>query len=63
MDSDLLTLAETAALLRLKPSTIRAWVSQRRIPYVKLGRLVRIKRRDAEALIEASVIGGLPLRP
>jgi excisionase family DNA binding protein len=63
MDSELLTVPEAAALLRLKPSTIRAWVCQKRIPYVKLGRLVRIKRRDAEALIEASVIGALPVRP
>lgn len=54
--NDLLTVPETAELLRLKPSTIRAWVCQRRIPYVKLGRLVRIKRSDAEALIQASVV-------
>ena len=63
MDSDLLTAPEAAALLRLKPSTIRAWVCQRRIPYVKLGRLVRIKRTDAEALIRASLIESLAPRP
>ncbi len=63
MDSELLTVPETAALLRLKPSTIRAWLGQRKIPFVKLGRLVRIKRSDAEALIEASVVGSLPGRP
>lgn len=56
MDSDLLTVPEAAALLRLKPSTIRAWVCQRRIPYVKLGRLVRIRRSDAEAVIQSSVV-------
>ena len=56
MDSDLLTVAETAAFLRLKTSTIRAWVCQRKIPYVKLGRLVRIRRRDAEAFIEARIV-------
>jgi len=63
MDSELLTVPEAAALLRLKPSTIRAWVCQRKIPFVKLGRLVRIKRSDAEALIEASLIGSLTVRP
>ena len=57
MDSGLLTVPEAAALLRLKPSTIRAWVCKRKIPFVKLGRLVRIKRSDAEALIEASLVG------
>ena len=63
MASELLTVPEAAALLRLKPSTIRAWVSQKRISYVKLGRLVRIKRSDAEALIQASVIQSLAVRP
>jgi excisionase family DNA binding protein len=56
MDSDLLTVPETAALLRLKPSTIRAWLCQHRISYVKLGRLVRIRRGDVEALIAGSVV-------
>ena len=57
MSSELLTVPEAAALLRLKPSTIRAWVCHKRIPYVKLGgRLVRIRRADAEALIASSVV-------
>ena len=57
MDSELLTVPEAAALLRLKPSTIRSWVCQKRIPYVKLGgRLVRIRRSDADALISASIV-------
>ncbi len=55
-DSGLLTLAEAAALLRLRVSTLRAWVLRRRIPYVKVGRLVRIRRSDVEALIEASMV-------
>jgi excisionase family DNA binding protein len=63
MDSELLTVPEAAALLRLKPSTIRAWVCQKRIPYVKLGRLVRIKRTDAEAIIQANIIPSLAVRP
>jgi excisionase family DNA binding protein len=49
--TDLLTVPEAAELLRLKPSTIRAWICQRKIPFVKLGRLVRIRRSDVEALI------------
>jgi len=55
--SDLLTVSETAALLRLKVSTVRAWVLQRRVPFVKLGgKRVFFRRADLEALIAASVI-------
>jgi excisionase family DNA binding protein len=57
-DHELLTVPETAALLRLKVSTIRAWVCQRRIPYVKLGgRVVRIRREDAMALVAKGLVG------
>jgi excisionase family DNA binding protein len=55
--TELLTVPEAAALLRLKVSTIRAWVCQRKIPYVKLGgRLVRIRRLDADAIIAAGLV-------
>ncbi len=61
MTSELLTTKETAALLRVQPSTVRAWMRpsrgrQQRLPYVKLGRCVRIRRSDAEALIKSSVV-------
>jgi len=56
VESELLTVPEAAALLRLKPSTIRAWVCQRRIAFVKVGRLVRIRRCDAQALIEGNIV-------
>ena len=59
-DSALLTLAEAAGLLRLRVSTLRAWVLRRKVPYCKVGRLVRIRRGDIDALIAASVV---PARP
>jgi excisionase family DNA binding protein len=59
-DSGLLTIAEAANLLRLKTSTMRAWILRRRLPYCKVGRLVRIRRTDVEALIAASLV---PARP
>lgn len=54
--SDLMTVAESAALLRLKPSTVRAWILEKRIPYVKLGGRVFLRRSDCEALIAASLV-------
>jgi excisionase family DNA binding protein len=56
VESGLLTLAEAASLLRVKVSTLRAWVLRRRIPYVKVGRLVRLRQSDLSALIAASVV-------
>ena len=52
-EDKLLTIPETALLLRLQPSTIRAWILKRLIPFVKVGRLVRVRRSDVEALIAA----------
>lgn len=52
----LLTVAETAERLRLKPSTIRAWILNRRIRYVKMGGRVLIQARDIDALIEESLV-------
>lgn len=60
MAESLLTIAEAASLLRLKPSTMRAWILRRRLPYCKVGRLVRIRRADVDALIAASLV---PSRP
>ncbi|KKM97049.1 hypothetical protein LCGC14_1172000 [marine sediment metagenome] len=61
MTSELLTVPEVAALFRVQVSTVRAWIRpsqgrRQRLPYIKLGRCVRIRRRDAEALIESSVV-------
>lgn len=55
-ESTLITIAETASLLRLKPSTVRAWIFRRKLPFCKVGRLVRIRRADVYALIAASVV-------
>lgn len=55
-ESALLTLAEASEMLRLRISTLRAWVLRRRIPYVKVGRLVRVRRADVEALIQRSTV-------
>jgi excisionase family DNA binding protein len=44
-----LSVEEAAELLRLKPSTIYAWVSKNEIPYSKVGSRVLFER---EALVE-----------
>lgn len=54
--SQLLTLCEAAVLLRLKVSTLRAWILKRRIPHVKLGSRVFLRRSDIKALISRSIV-------
>jgi excisionase family DNA binding protein len=48
----LLDVPEAAALLGLKPWTLRQWISQRRIAFIKVGRLVKFRYADIEAFIE-----------
>jgi excisionase family DNA binding protein len=60
LSNDLLTVPEAAALLWVKVSTMRAWTCQRRIPFVKVGRLVRIRRTDAEAYITSRTVKAEP---
>jgi len=38
-----LTLKEVAELLKVKPRTIYAWVSDKRIPYERKGNLLRFR--------------------
>ena len=53
-ERQLLTVRESATLLRLSENTIRQWIWQRRLPVVRLGRAVRLKRQDLEQLIDQS---------
>ena len=56
-EQDLLTVRETAAVLRLSTSTIRSWILQRRIPFVKFyNKAIRFRRKDIDALIAASIV-------
>ena len=49
----MLTTHELSQWLRVKESTIRKWVCYDRIPYLKVGRLVRISERGHSALARA----------
>ena len=47
---ELLTVQETAALLRVSPVTVRRYISSGRLTAVHVGRNVRIEREDVEKL-------------
>jgi excisionase family DNA binding protein len=53
---ELLTATEATEVLPLKPATIRAWILYRRIPYVKLGRRVFLRRKDLEKVLVDNLV-------
>ena len=48
---ELMTVAEIAAVLKLNQQTIRNWIDQGRLPAIRIGRRVRIRRSDFEELL------------
>jgi excisionase family DNA binding protein len=52
IDNKLLTVDEVAALLRVRPSCIRRWISERKIGIVHIGRVVRVQRSEVTRVIE-----------
>ncbi len=53
---ELLDLREGAKELHLSIHTLRAWTYQKRIPFVRLGRRVLLRRVDLEALVNKNLI-------
>jgi excisionase family DNA binding protein len=51
MNSKLLTVAEAAEALRIKPATVRAWVLRRKISSYRVGRAVRIGAEEIERVL------------
>lgn len=49
---ELLTIQETAAILKVSPITVRRFIKSRRLPAVRVGRALRVRREDVESLPE-----------
>jgi len=58
-----ITIPEAARELGVKVPTIRAWIGQRRLGHLKLGRAVRIPRAEIERILENSFVPARPERP
>jgi excisionase family DNA binding protein len=54
LNTPLLTVHETAEQLRVKESTIRAWIRQEKLRAIKFGREWRIASRDLESFMNAN---------
>lgn len=56
ISSELLSVDEAAEYLRISPHTLRAWLNQGRVPYVKLGGRVLFRLEDLMALVSSSLV-------
>jgi excisionase family DNA binding protein len=54
---ELLTVAEIAASLKMNQQSIRNWIDSGYLPAIRIGRRVRVKRSDFDALLEANYTG------
>jgi excisionase family DNA binding protein len=55
--SELLTAGEAAQYLRISEWTLRHWVSDRKIRFIKMGRAVRFKRAHLDRFLQDNVHG------
>ena len=56
MEKRLIGVEETAKYLDIKPHTLYTWVSQRRIPFVKCGRLTKFDLKDIDEYIRENKV-------
>ena len=56
MEKRFLNVEELAEYLGVKDKTIYSWVNQRKIPYVKVGRLLRFDSKETEEWIKENSI-------
>lgn len=53
---ELVNLEEGAKELRISIHTLRAWIYQKRLPFVRLGRRVLLRRADLENFVNKNVV-------
>ncbi len=53
------TVAEAAAELGLSVHTVRAWIADRRIGHIRLGRAIRISSAEIRRVIEQNTVPAL----
>ncbi len=56
MPKTLLTVREASERLSLREGTVRLWLAQRRLPYVRCGRAIRIPSEAVEQFIQRNTI-------
>jgi excisionase family DNA binding protein len=58
----LISVPEAAQRLGISPLTMRAWVRQRRLPVVRLGRRVLLDPQDVEEYMDTHRVAAVTIR-
>ena len=58
--SNLLSVREAASYLNISPYTLYTMVSQRRVPYVKVGRLTNFDKGELDKWIKQNTVMPMP---
>jgi len=58
MEKELLSIREASVLLGVAETTLRDWVYQKRLPFYRLGRSIRLKNSDIVTFREESRVEG-----
>lgn len=56
MPKRLISVAECSEIIGITVGTLYQWVSQRRIPFVKVGRLTKFDLKDIDEWIESNKV-------
>lgn len=59
---ELLGIEEAAAYLGIKRSTLYGWVHYRKIPFIKIGRLVKFRSETLKQWVEEREVRGLDFK-
>ena len=54
MEKELLSIREASGLLGVAETTLRDWLYQKRLPFYRLGRAIRLKKEDIVKFREES---------
>ena len=49
---NILTIKEIAEILSMSPSGVYQWVAAKKIPYIKVGSIIRFDRREIDKWLE-----------
>jgi excisionase family DNA binding protein len=55
VEKEILTIKETAGYLKVRPSTVYSWVEQGRIPYSKIGRIIRFRKSEIDLWFDSKM--------